>query len=341
MILRKKAIFGSSPERPKAFACRPHGPSASSSPSSTPLSRSSFASGSLRLPFNFLRQNTSNSTWSPLFGLAHYFPCQDRSSTSQRSSAFRHRSSPTHASGIFLALVSFLISTPFRAVRGRSPRRPRVAAIIAIHDVIRILSIIPSYLYAGATPPASSPDTCALSVPTWQYYYSCAFSLPFRPTLCSCPPLHNCALPPRTPPRAHAPQPATCHRTCTDGSRHDTLNERMRRRQRMTNTQRRNCGTCTLHLGAGYIPPGPWTVAPEERTFLVKERGSKFAERTTRSSVATAHAYACTQPRSLQRKLLEHRLQPTPTRTANRVGPPCRAKPYVTSTAAYCNSALA
>ena len=61
--------------------------------------------------------------------------------------------------------------------------RPHVVAIIAIHDVISILSIILSYLYAGATPPASSPDNCTLSLPTWQYYYSCALSLPFLPYL--------------------------------------------------------------------------------------------------------------------------------------------------------------
>jgi len=55
---------------------------------------------------------------------------------------------------------------------------PYASAIIAIHNAISILSIILSYLYAGATPPAS------LLLP-WKYYYSCALSLPFCPALCS------------------------------------------------------------------------------------------------------------------------------------------------------------
>ena len=66
--------------------------------------------------------------------------------------------------------ASFLPSPPSSSRYVLAPSapdpRPRAVAIIAIHIVIRILSIILSYLYAGATPPASSPDTCALSVPT-------------------------------------------------------------------------------------------------------------------------------------------------------------------------------
>ena len=76
----------------------------------------------------------------------------------------RHRSSPTHASGIFLALNSFLIAIFFHTLRARP--RPHATAIIAINDAISILSIILSYLYAGATPPVSSRGTCALSAPT-------------------------------------------------------------------------------------------------------------------------------------------------------------------------------
>ena len=49
---------------------------------------------------------------SPPFGLVHYYPRAVRGSTSQRSSAFRHRSSPTHAFVNFLALVSFFTSPP-------------------------------------------------------------------------------------------------------------------------------------------------------------------------------------------------------------------------------------
>jgi len=44
----------------------------------------------------------------------------------------------------------------------------------------------------------------------WQYYYSCALSLPFCPALCSCPPPRKTAYSlPRTPPRAPAPHSAT------------------------------------------------------------------------------------------------------------------------------------
>ena len=149
---------------------------------------------------------------SPPFGLAHYYPRQNRSSTSQRSSAFRNRSSPMHAFGIFLALVSFLISIFFRAVR--------------IHPVLTLPPSSPSTMPSASyrpfsatsklAPPASSPDSCELSVPTWQYYYS-SLSLPFCPTLCSCPPPHNCALPPtHTSASARTPPRYPCHRTCTD-----------------------------------------------------------------------------------------------------------------------------
>ena len=44
--------------------------------------------------------------------------------------------------------------------------RPHANAIIAIHNVISILSIILSYLCACAAPPASSPGTCTLPVRT-------------------------------------------------------------------------------------------------------------------------------------------------------------------------------
>ena len=105
-----KVVFGSSPERLQAFVRRPNGPSASPAFILTLVSifiRVGIATASLHRP--------------PPFGLAHYFPRQIRSSTSQRSSALRHRSSPTHAFGIFLALVSFLISIFIRAVRARPP----------------------------------------------------------------------------------------------------------------------------------------------------------------------------------------------------------------------------
>ena len=153
------------------------------------------------------------------------YPREVRSSTSQRSSAFRHRSSPTHAFGISLALVSFLISIFFRAVSARPPssrcrhhRHPRCHQQPTDH---------PQLLYAGATPPASSPDTCALSIPTWQYYYSFALSLPFCPALCSSslfpPPAQQCCPPAHTSASASTPPRYPCHRTCTNGSRHGSL----------------------------------------------------------------------------------------------------------------------
>jgi len=108
----------------------------------------------------------------------------------------RHRSSPTHAFGIFLALVSFPISIFVRAVLARPPssrcrHRPR-------HDVINILSITLSYLYAGATPPANSPDTCALFVPTLAVLLQLRSLPAFLP--CVHPPPHTSASA-RTPPR--------------------------------------------------------------------------------------------------------------------------------------------
>ena len=106
------------------------------------------------------------------------------------------------------------VETGARVRRFRGCNYPR-----EVHDAISILSIILSYLYAGAAPPASSPDTCAPFVPTWQYYNSCALSLPFCPALCSCPvlPLPHTSASARNPPRY------PCHRTCTEGSRHDAL----------------------------------------------------------------------------------------------------------------------
>ena len=77
--------------------------------------------------------------------------------------------------------------------------RPHAAAIIAINDVISVLSIILSYLYAGATPPASSPDTCALSVPTVAVllqlrslpaFLPCLVLLPPKKKLCTTSPAH-------------------------------------------------------------------------------------------------------------------------------------------------------
>ena len=88
--------------------------------------------------------------------------------------------------------------------------RPHAAAIIASHDTINALSVILSYLYTGATLPVSSPTPIyTLSVLPWQYYCSCALSLPFCPALCSCPPPQSFIFPPRTPLRAHAPHSAT------------------------------------------------------------------------------------------------------------------------------------
>ena len=145
--------------------------------------------------------------------VAHYYPRKVRTSTSQRSSAFKHRSSPTHAFGILLALVYFLISIFFRAVRARSPssrcrhhRHPRCHQHPIDHPQLPLCRRHSS---------GEFPDTCALSVPTWQYYYICALSPPFCPALCSCPPTHSSVLPPphtsasaRTPP---LPLPQNIH----------------------------------------------------------------------------------------------------------------------------------
>jgi len=98
-------------QRLQAFVRRPHGPSAPPPPSSAPSSRSLSAPGSLRLPFT--------SRFLSVF--PHYYPRQIRVSTSRRSSAFRRRSSPTHAFGTPLALVSLLISICAHAVRARPP----------------------------------------------------------------------------------------------------------------------------------------------------------------------------------------------------------------------------
>ena len=71
----------------------------------------SSASGSLRLPFT-------------PFGLAHYYPRLVRSSTSQRSSAFRHRVSHTH-----LRNPSCPCLLPHLDLRSRCPRPTPVSTL--------------------------------------------------------------------------------------------------------------------------------------------------------------------------------------------------------------------
>ena len=120
------------------------------------------------------------------------------------------------AFGIFLSLVSFLILIIVRAV-SPTPIDPHTAAIIAIHDVINILSIILSYFYAGTTPPASSPDTCALLVPTLTVilqlcslpaFLTCLVLLPPPGSLLPVPPLASChSTPVRWSWRPHSPPP--------------------------------------------------------------------------------------------------------------------------------------
>jgi len=145
---------------------------------------------------------------------------------SQRSSAFRNRSSPRHATGILLALIS-PSSLSRSAIAPSAPDpRPHAAAIITIHDAISILSIILSYLYAGATPPASSPDTCALFVPTLAVLLQLRSLPAFLPYLVLLPPphTHNCVLcPPHTSASARTPPRYPYNGTCIGGSRHDAL----------------------------------------------------------------------------------------------------------------------
>ena len=67
------------------------------------------------------RARHAHSTSPRSTGFCAIWGCISSSSISQRSSAFRNRSSPTHAFGILSALVSFLISIFVRAVRARPP----------------------------------------------------------------------------------------------------------------------------------------------------------------------------------------------------------------------------
>ena len=69
--------------------------------------------------------------------------------------------------------------------------RPHAAAIIAIHDAISILRC----LYAGASPPASSPDTYALPVPTLAVLLQLR-SPCFLPYLALLPPPPRTTIPP-------------------------------------------------------------------------------------------------------------------------------------------------
>ena len=89
--------------------------------------------------------------------------------------------------------------------------------------------------------------------------------------------------------------------------------------------------TSILPTGGGDIPPGPWTAAPEEKTFLVAETNlkrrtderQKHAERKPRSSAATARTRTLI-PRS-SRCWSTVCSPPAP----NRAGRPCRALLYV------------
>ena len=102
-------------------------------------------------------------------------------------------------------------SSPFSSRSSFAPSAPdlrlQAAAIIAIHDAIRIISIILIYIYAGVTPPASSPEICALPVHTLAVLLQLRSLPAFLPCLVLLSPPKSSAsacTPPRYPPTKHA-----------------------------------------------------------------------------------------------------------------------------------------
>jgi len=99
-------------------------------------------------------------------------------------------------------------------------RRPRSTPVLTLPPSPPSKMTSSSYRPSSATSTPTPAPLLRRVPPTpvrclflpWQYYYSCALSLSFCPALCSCPPplprttVYSLT---RTPPRAHAPHPAT------------------------------------------------------------------------------------------------------------------------------------